>query len=46
VRAALHGFVSLEHTGGFGKPLAVAESYRRLVAALDVALRSPAYDMR
>jgi AcrR family transcriptional regulator len=46
VRAALHGFVSLEHAGGFGKPLAVAESYRRLVAALDVALRSPAYDMR
>lgn len=39
VRAALHGFASLESTGGFGLPQDVERSYRRLVAALDAALR-------
>jgi AcrR family transcriptional regulator len=38
VRAALHGFVSLEAGGGFGLPLAVDESFARLVAALDAGL--------
>ena len=38
VRAALHGFVSLEHEGGFAMPLAIDESYRRLVETLDRGL--------
>ena len=39
VRAALHGFVSLEAAGGFGIPLDVDESFERLVALLDEGLR-------
>ena len=31
LRSALHGFVTLETTGGFGIPLDLDESYRRLV---------------
>jgi AcrR family transcriptional regulator len=38
VRAALHGFVSLEREGGFAIPVAVEESYRRLVEMLDDGL--------
>ncbi len=38
VRAALHGFVSLEREGGFAMPVDVEESYRRLVATLDRGL--------
>jgi len=38
VRAALHGFVLLETREGFGLPLTVEESYRRLVAILDRGL--------
>jgi AcrR family transcriptional regulator len=38
VRAALHGFVSLEREGGFAMPIDIDESYRRLVAALDRGL--------
>ncbi len=34
VRAALHGFVSIEAVGGFGLPIDVDESYARLVASL------------
>jgi AcrR family transcriptional regulator len=34
IRAALHGFVSLEREGGFGIPLSLEESYARLVALL------------
>jgi AcrR family transcriptional regulator len=33
-RAAIHGFVALEDGGGFGLPLDVDESFRRMVAAL------------
>ena len=44
LRAALHGFVSLEAEAGFGLPLAVDESFHRLVAMIDRGLsvqRSP-----
>jgi AcrR family transcriptional regulator len=39
VRAALHGFVSLEREGGFAMPIDIDESYRRLVRTLDRGLR-------
>lgn len=38
MRAALHGFVSLEREGGFAMPIDVDESYRRLVNTLDQGL--------
>lgn len=38
VRAALHGFVSLEAGGGFGIPLDRDESFRRLVSAMATGL--------
>jgi AcrR family transcriptional regulator len=38
VRAALHGFVTLETGGGFGIPLALDESYALLLAVLDAGL--------
>jgi AcrR family transcriptional regulator len=38
VRAALHGFASLEATGGFGIPLDVEETFARLPAVLDRGL--------
>jgi len=34
LRATLHGFISLEQTGGFGLPLDVNRSFNRLIAAL------------
>lgn len=40
VRAALHGFVSLEREGGFALPIDLEESYRRLVVMLDHGLAS------
>lgn len=40
VRAALHGFVVLEASGGFGLPRDVDRSFDRLVQALDHALGS------
>jgi AcrR family transcriptional regulator len=40
VRSALHGFVSLEVSGGFGLPQDVDRSFDRLVSSLDVALRA------
>jgi AcrR family transcriptional regulator len=40
LRSALHGFASLEADGGFGLPRDVDRSFDRMVAALDVALRS------
>jgi AcrR family transcriptional regulator len=40
VRSALHGFIALESTDGFGLPQDVERSYRRLVGALDDALTS------
>jgi AcrR family transcriptional regulator len=40
VRAALHGFVSLEREGGFAMPVDLEESYRRLVQTLDHGLAS------
>jgi AcrR family transcriptional regulator len=38
LRAALHGFVSLEAEGGFGLPLSLDESFSRLVDVLDRGL--------
>jgi AcrR family transcriptional regulator len=38
LRAALHGFVSLEREGGFAMAIDVDESYRRLVNTLDHGL--------
>jgi AcrR family transcriptional regulator len=38
VRAALHGFASLEAAGGFGIPLDVDETFTRLTAVLDRGL--------
>jgi AcrR family transcriptional regulator len=40
VRSALHGFVHLELSGGFGLPTSVDESFAVLVDALDAMLRS------
>jgi AcrR family transcriptional regulator len=42
VRAALHGFVALEHAGGFGLPYDVDASFDGLLGRLDVALRASA----
>jgi AcrR family transcriptional regulator len=38
VRATLHGFVTLEATGGFGTPMDLDRSYRRLIEGLDATL--------
>lgn len=38
LRAALHGFVSLEAGGGFGMPREIDRSYERFIATFDVAL--------
>lgn len=38
VRSALHGFVTLETNDGFGYPLALEDSYRRLLTILDHGL--------
>lgn len=38
LRSGLHGFVSLENTGGLGVPDGVARTFERLVAVLDAAL--------
>ncbi|MGO9819904.1 MAG: TetR-like C-terminal domain-containing protein [Solirubrobacteraceae bacterium] len=40
VRAALHGFVSLEQLGGFAIELSLDGTFERLVAMLDLGLRS------
>jgi AcrR family transcriptional regulator len=40
IRAAHHGFVSLEAVGGFGLPQSVDATFDRLVDALDVAFLS------
>jgi AcrR family transcriptional regulator len=40
LRAALHGFVSLEREGGFAMPIDLDETYRRLIRTLDHGLRS------
>ena len=38
IRSALHGFVSLEAEGGFGMPLAVEDSFERMVEVLHAGL--------
>jgi AcrR family transcriptional regulator len=40
VRAALHGFVDLERSGGFGLPASVDASFALLVDAVDASLRA------
>ena len=40
VRSSLHGFVTLERAGGFQIPLALDETFDRLVAMLDRGLRT------
>jgi AcrR family transcriptional regulator len=40
LRAALHGFVTLEAAGGFGIPQDVDRSFDRMVGAFDRALRT------
>jgi AcrR family transcriptional regulator len=40
LRAALHGFVTLEEAGGFGLPVDVDRSFDRLVAGLTTAFAS------
>ncbi|MEV1287458.1 TetR-like C-terminal domain-containing protein [Micromonospora sp. NPDC049679] len=40
LRAALHGFVTLETAGGFGLPQSVDATFTRLVDALDTAFTS------
>jgi len=40
LRAAMHGFVTLEAGGGFGLPQSVDVSYHRLVDVLDTALKA------
>ena len=40
VRAALHGFIDLEQTGGFGMDLDPEESWTRMLAVLDRGLAS------
>ena len=38
-RSALHGFVLLEQSGGFGLPVDVDRSFDQMISALEVALR-------
>lgn len=40
VRASLHGFVDLEHNGGFGLPASIDASFTFLLDGLDTVLRS------
>lgn len=40
LRAATRGFIDLELAGGFGMPLEVDESWRRLLAMIDQGLKS------
>ncbi len=40
VRSALHGFVTLEQAGGFAIPLALDETFDRLLTMLDRGLRT------
>jgi AcrR family transcriptional regulator len=42
IRSALHGFVVLERSGGFGMPESIDESYRRMVEVLISAVRDVA----
>jgi hypothetical protein len=39
IRSAVHGFVTLEITGGFGLPQDVDRSFHRLIDMLDLGLR-------
>jgi len=41
LRSALHGFVTLECSGGFGLPQSIEETFKRMVAELLVCLKEP-----
>ena len=43
IRASLHGFVTLETTGGFGLPRSASRSFDSLVEGLVVALETNSY---
>ncbi len=43
VRSALHGFVSLELTGGFGYPLDIDTSFERLLDVVIAGLHAPVH---
>jgi hypothetical protein len=45
VRAALHGFISLEHEGAFRMPVSLEGSYERLIAMLDAGLSGPSFQL-
>lgn len=40
LRSAVHGFITLESSGGFGLPVDIDRSFQRLVSGLDTALSS------
>jgi AcrR family transcriptional regulator len=40
LRSALHGFITLESSGGFGLPVDIDRSFQRLVSGLDTAFSS------
>ncbi len=44
LRSILHGFVDIERVGGFGLPVDLDESYRRLIDNYVRGLRNPADD--
>ncbi len=46
LRSALHGFATLEMSGGFGLPVNIDESFHRLIAILIRGLREPPVDPR
>jgi AcrR family transcriptional regulator len=46
LRSALHGFVSLEATGGFALPLGLDDTYERLIEMVDRGLRADGTGVR
>ena len=40
LRSAMHGFITLESSGGFGLPVDIDRSFQRMVSGLDRALSS------
>ncbi len=46
LRSAIHGFVTLEMSGGFGLPVDLDESFHRLIAILIRGLREPRVEPR
>jgi AcrR family transcriptional regulator len=40
LRSAMHGFITLESSGGFGLPVDIDRSFQRMITGLDTALSS------